>query len=159
MIRADVPGLTNGDVKVQLIDGVSLRVSGSRSRETHCDKRACFLAERPAGSFERTFRLPDDADGSKITADVTAGVLTVTLSKITVQPPATIDIPVRSASPSSSLPSTATAPALQPEPGLPTQLETPSRLPAESPALSARGEATHTPQGDTAPVLEEEMEQ
>ena len=40
-----------------------------------------YVAERRFGSFQRSFRLPEDADPGKIEAGFKNGVLTVTLPK------------------------------------------------------------------------------
>ena len=44
-------------------------------------KRGYHVSERRYGSFERSFRIPEDVDAEKIDARFTRGVLTVTLPR------------------------------------------------------------------------------
>jgi len=76
-ITAELPGLDEKDVEVQLANGV-LTIRGEKKIETE-DKDRRF-SERFYGHFER--RIPiDDIDESKIFALFKNGVLTVTLPK------------------------------------------------------------------------------
>jgi HSP20 family protein len=76
-ISAELPGLEDKDVKVQLANGV-LAISGEKKTETE-DKDRLF-SERYYGRFER--RIPiEDVDEDKISASFKNGVLTVTLPK------------------------------------------------------------------------------
>ncbi|WP_298938489.1 Hsp20 family protein [uncultured Ruegeria sp.] len=40
-----------------------------------------FFSERQYGSFSRSFRLPPDAEGDKVDAQIKDGVLTITIPK------------------------------------------------------------------------------
>ena len=42
-----------------------------------------FFSERQYGAFSRSFRLPPDADDSRVSADLRDGVLTITVPKRT----------------------------------------------------------------------------
>jgi HSP20 family protein len=76
-VTAELPGLEQNDVKVELADNV-LRISGEKKRETE-DKERRF-SERYYGRFER--RIPiEDVEADKIAASFKNGVLTVTLPK------------------------------------------------------------------------------
>ena len=76
-VTAELPGLDEKDVDVQLANGV-LTIRGEKKTETE-DKDRRF-SERFYGRFER--RIPvDDIDEDKVTASFKNGVLTVTLSK------------------------------------------------------------------------------
>ncbi len=79
-ITAELPGIGEKDVDVSLADGV-LTVRGEKKEEKEDKSKNYFLSERSYGSFQRSFRLPDDADDNKISADVTKGVLTVNIAK------------------------------------------------------------------------------
>ncbi len=77
-VTADLPGLTENDVSVQLSNGV-LAIGGEKKSETE-DKDRLF-SERYYGRFER--RIPvEDVDGDKVSAAFKNGVLTVTLPKL-----------------------------------------------------------------------------
>lgn len=76
-VTAELPGLDEKDVEVQLANGV-LTIRGEKQTETE-DKDRRF-SERFYGHFER--RIPvDDVDEDTVTASFKSGVLTVTLPK------------------------------------------------------------------------------
>lgn len=77
-VTAELPGLDEKDVKVELVNGV-LAIAGEKKTETE-DKDRLF-SERYYGRFER--RIPvEDVDEEKISAGFENGVLTVTLPKV-----------------------------------------------------------------------------
>jgi HSP20 family protein len=76
-VIAELPGLDEKDVEVQLANGV-LTIRGEKKTET--EDRDRRFSERFYGHFER--RLPiDDIDEGKVSASFKNGVLTVTLPK------------------------------------------------------------------------------
>ncbi len=76
-VVAELPGLDEKDVQVDLADGV-LSINGERRTETE-DKGRLF-SERYYGRFER--RIPvEDVDEDKVSAAFNNGVLTVTMPK------------------------------------------------------------------------------
>lgn len=76
-IIAELPGLEEKDVEVELSDG-TLAIRGEKKTETE-DKDRLF-SERYYGRFER--RIPvDDVEQDKVSASFKNGVLTVTLPK------------------------------------------------------------------------------
>ena len=70
--------------QVDLKDNV-LSISGERKEEhrEESDDHKTFRLERSFGSFSRSFRLPHNADGTKIRASCQDGVLKVVLPKKT----------------------------------------------------------------------------
>src|SRR5579884_1549799 len=76
-VAAELPGLDEKDVKVELADGV-LAISGEKKTETQDEGR--LFSERYYGRFER--RIPvEDVDEDKVSAAFKNGVLTVTMQK------------------------------------------------------------------------------
>ena len=76
-VTAELPGLEEKDVGVELANGV-LAIKGEKRAETE-DKDRLF-SERYYGRFER--RIPvDDIEADKVNASFKSGVLTVTLPK------------------------------------------------------------------------------
>jgi HSP20 family protein len=76
-VTAEVPGLDQKDLTVELANGV-LAISGEKKSETE-DKGRLF-SERYYGRFER--RIPvDEVEQDKVAASFKNGVLTVTLPK------------------------------------------------------------------------------
>eukprot|EP00899_Mesostigma_viride_P000968 jgi/Mesvir1/10872/Mv14211-RA.1 len=82
IFHADLPGMRKEDVKVQLKEGRMLSISGERNREDVKDNEKYHLVERSSGRFERLFKLPQNADTSKIGAKCVDGVLTITVPKL-----------------------------------------------------------------------------
>jgi HSP20 family protein len=76
-VTAELPGLEEKDVNVELANGV-LSISGEKKSETEDRERR--FSERYYGRFER--RIPvDDVENDKVAASFKNGVLTVTLPK------------------------------------------------------------------------------
>jgi HSP20 family protein len=77
-VTAELPGLEEKDVEVELANGV-LAIKGEKQSETE-DKDRLF-SERYYGRFER--RIPvEDVDADKISATFKNGVLTVKMPKL-----------------------------------------------------------------------------
>jgi HSP20 family protein len=77
--RAEVPGLGEGDVTVQVEDG-ALLLRGERKAVAR-EGYESHLRERASFAFARTLPLPGRVDGEGVTATMKDGVLTVTLPK------------------------------------------------------------------------------
>ncbi len=91
---ADLPGLTEKDVQVELQDSV-LSIRGAR--ETTKDEKTddYVLCERSYGSFERRFVVDASAQPNKIKAEFAKGILTVTVPKSQAAKPTKIAISSR----------------------------------------------------------------
>lgn len=82
VIEAELPGISEKDVKLELKDG-SLSLSASRDSaddEKKADGR-WLRRERGEFKFSRSFFLPEDVDLEKIEAKFRDGLLTITLPK------------------------------------------------------------------------------
>lgn len=79
-INMELPGVSESDIDVAL-DGNMLTISGEKKSRHEEKGETFFFSERTYGAFQRSFRVPDDVDASKIGADFAKGVLTVTLPK------------------------------------------------------------------------------
>ena len=78
IIRADVPGLTKDDVKVEVSDDV-LRIEGERRQEREDKRKGVYRSERTYGRFYREVPLPEGVDPEQATASFKNGVLEVTM--------------------------------------------------------------------------------
>lgn len=86
VLTADLPGISKKDVKVELNDGF-LSLSGERMENTENNSGNYHRRERRFGTFERSFRLPEEVMEDKITAKFKDGQLVVTLPKSEVVQP------------------------------------------------------------------------
>ncbi len=69
LIKADLPEVKKEDVKLTVQDDV-MTISGERKYEKEEKGKKYHRVERAYGSFMRSFTLPEDADGSKVTRGV-----------------------------------------------------------------------------------------
>jgi len=76
MVKADLPGLTKDDVKVELTDEM-LTISGERKEEKEEKREGFFRSERTYGRFYRQIPLPEGATTDKANATFMNGVLEV----------------------------------------------------------------------------------
>jgi HSP20 family protein len=79
-LQAELPGLTEDQIEVKLANGM-VTIKGEKSTERVEDEEDYHLRERSYGSFQRSFRVPEDVDADKIQAQFDKGVLKVTLPK------------------------------------------------------------------------------
>lgn len=79
VVRADLPGLSKEDVKVDVEDGL-LTISGERCEENEENRDDYYRSERGYGQFSRTIPLPDGVNADQCDASFKDGVLEVTLA-------------------------------------------------------------------------------
>ena len=80
VIRADLPGVSQKDVKVNLM-GDTLSIRGERKQESENKNGGMHRVERVYGSFERSFRLATPVRGDKVKAQYRDGVLEIRVPK------------------------------------------------------------------------------
>ena len=78
VIHADLPGLSDNDVRVEATED-GLVIQGERRREQTVDEGGVIRTERVYGRFYRLIPLPDGADLDKINANFRNGVLEITV--------------------------------------------------------------------------------
>lgn len=76
LVRADLPGLTKDDIKVEMTDD-TLTIQGERKEEKKEEREGYSYSECSYGRFYRTIPLPEGVDTSKVTAEFQNGVLEV----------------------------------------------------------------------------------
>ena len=80
-ITAELPGLEDKDVQVNVVDNVlTIRGEKKSEKEEHKDDNH-WLLERSYGSFSRSITLPAGVTADDIKASIAKGVLTVTVPK------------------------------------------------------------------------------
>ena len=95
-INVELPGVKTEDVDVSTEDN-NLVVRGEKRYEHEETGRTYFFSEREYGSFQRTFRLPPDADSDKIDAEFNDGILRLKIAKRTSSQTAAKKIAIRKA--------------------------------------------------------------
>jgi HSP20 family protein len=93
-VTVELPGLDEKDIKVLVEDDV-LTISGEKKVE-HTDDKTHY-SERSYGSFTRSFTLPVDADGNKVTAKFAKGVLALEIPKTANTPAAVKQVEIKAA--------------------------------------------------------------
>jgi HSP20 family protein len=93
VVRADIPGLTPDEVKVEVEDDI-LTVSGGHEETSEQKDQDYVRRERSYGSFMRSMALPAGVDPKQIQATTKNGVVEVTIplpteakkEKVTITP-------------------------------------------------------------------------
>ena len=80
VLRADLPGLSENDVNIELEDNV-LTISGERKAEHEERKEGYYRVERASGQFTRSLTLPEGVDPDAVKASFDRGVLEVRVPK------------------------------------------------------------------------------
>ena len=80
ILSADMPGLKKKEVTIDIHDGV-ITIKGERMNEDKSSFSGYRMHERQFGSFNRSFRLPDNVNEDKIAAKFDNGELLITLPK------------------------------------------------------------------------------
>ena len=91
VLRADLPGMSEDDVKIELEDG-TLTVSGERRAEHEGGDEGFYRVERAFGAFARSLTLPTGVDPEGVTARFDRGVLEVQIPKPEERKPRRIEI-------------------------------------------------------------------
>jgi len=81
-INMELPGVTEKDIEITIQEN-ALIVKGEKTEEKEDKGKTYYFSERSYGAFRRTFRLPDDVDAEKVSADFAGGVLTIKVPKVT----------------------------------------------------------------------------
>jgi HSP20 family protein len=80
VLRADLPGLTEQDVNVELLDNV-LTISGERKAEHETRQEGYYRLERGFGAFSRSLTLPQGVVPEGVQAHFDRGVLEIKVAK------------------------------------------------------------------------------
>ena len=79
-MKAELPGVDKKDISIDL-NGDTLTLKGERSSENEIKEDKYYHKERVYGNFERHFKLPENVDPEKITAEFKDGVLNIQIAK------------------------------------------------------------------------------
>ena len=93
VLKADLPGLSESDVNVELDDNV-LTISGERKADHEERKAGYYRVERSFGSFRRALTLPEGVEPDSVKASFDRGVLEVRIPKPEQRKPRKVAISV-----------------------------------------------------------------
>jgi HSP20 family protein len=93
VLRADLPGLAEGDVNIEVEENV-LTISGERKSEHEERKEGFYRVERSYGHFSRSLTLPEGVDATSVKANFDKGVLEVSIPKPAERKPQKVEITV-----------------------------------------------------------------
>jgi HSP20 family protein len=91
LLRADLPGLGEEDVSIEIHDG-ALTISGERKSEYEKRERGWYRVERATGRFSRALTLPEGINPDAVTAEFDKGVLEVRIPKPEERKPRRVQI-------------------------------------------------------------------
>jgi HSP20 family protein len=91
VLRADLPGMSQEDVKIEFEDG-TLTVSGERKAEHEEREEGYYRVERAFGSFSRSLTLPKGINADAVSASFDRGVLEIRIPKPEERKPRRIEI-------------------------------------------------------------------
>ena len=91
VLRADLPGVSEEDVSIELEDNV-LTLSGERKSEHDDHREGFYRVERTFGAFSRSLTLPRGVDADGVSASFDRGVLEVRIPKPEQRKPRRISI-------------------------------------------------------------------
>jgi HSP20 family protein len=80
VVLIELPGLSQDDIEVQ-VDGEELTIRGERQMGASARPESFHRMERSYGLFSRSFRLTEDADPSRLTAQFRDGLLRLEVSR------------------------------------------------------------------------------
>jgi HSP20 family protein len=92
VMKAELPGLDERDVKLEVDDSNILTIRGEKKSELEETKSGYCYSERSYGQFVRSIQLPSTVDSSKIDASFKNGVLELRIPKSEKMKPRNIPI-------------------------------------------------------------------
>ncbi|MCB0768814.1 MAG: Hsp20/alpha crystallin family protein [Flavobacteriales bacterium] len=93
-VHMQAPGFDKKDLKVEMVDD-TLTIRGEMTEENMNDETRWTRREFTRSAFERSFVLPQSANGDEIKADYANGVLHLTIPKREESKPKTRSISIR----------------------------------------------------------------
>ena len=94
VVRFDLPGMKREDIDVA-VEGDMLVVRGQRQEEKEVKEESYYCAERAAGAFYRSIRIPEGTNPEAIEASYKDGVLEVRVSRPTTAEPRKLKVNIK----------------------------------------------------------------
>jgi len=80
VIEADLPGVDEKDVSIELTDDL-LVITAEKRRDEKTEDKGYYRVERSFGSYRRVLNVPEDADRDAVKARFDKGVLCITMPR------------------------------------------------------------------------------
>jgi len=80
-IKADMPGVDKGDIKLNVTKG-NVSISAESKNESEKKGKSYYYSERRASSYYRSIDLPADIDPKSVKAKLENGILEITAKKL-----------------------------------------------------------------------------
>jgi len=93
LVKAELPGMNKGDIKVSLVDNI-LTIRAERKKEEKEEGANYIRVERSFGSFSRSFTVDVPVKQDEMKARYQDGILEITLPKQTVSRSKEINIEI-----------------------------------------------------------------
>jgi HSP20 family protein len=93
VVKAALPGVKPGDVKVTLTEGV-LEISASARTEQEVSETDYYLREYTTRAWHRSLRLPDNVKADKASATYADGFLTLRVPRTNGATPRSVEVKV-----------------------------------------------------------------
>lgn len=90
-VRAELPGIQAKDLELQ-VHNKSLSIAGERKIVSEGENVKYHRREREAGRFSRIIDLPNEVNADKVDAQMTNGILTITIAKSETTKPRQITV-------------------------------------------------------------------
>jgi HSP20 family protein len=94
VITAEVPGMEERDIRLDVSPDGMLTISGEKRHENTESRKSGVFSECSYGAFERSLSLPDDVDPEGIEARFRNGVLTIMCPRVPSQQRQSRPIPI-----------------------------------------------------------------
>ena len=91
VLEAELPGFTKNEIEITTEEGV-LTISATHKREREEKSDKVHLSERSSRKVTRSFRFPHSVDMTKVNANLTNGILVLTLPKTEEVKPRRIEV-------------------------------------------------------------------
>ncbi len=90
-VEAELPGFQHDQIEIN-VAGNQLTITGERAQSTQEKDATYHRRERWTGAFERSVVLPTEVDTDKVVAELSNGVLSITLPRPEVSRPRKIQV-------------------------------------------------------------------
>jgi HSP20 family protein len=79
-VNVELPGVALEDISIDVHEN-TMTVHGEKKTEREEKGKTYFFSERTFGSFQRSFRLPENVDADNVSASFKDGVLAISIPK------------------------------------------------------------------------------